>query len=199
MCSARGSASTRPRNSVSTRGGLRYTRHVVAPSTPYFTNPPPPPPQRSAIPRVIGILATTFSVLGALFMAVWTFGPLSDLSKHHLLEQMSNLVSWFYARAALSVVVFGLHLAGGILTIIYKFAGLRLLTLYAVLAILLVIADVILVLVLMPDHIEGRAGLTLDIRFSVTTMRIVFDALAIGWPVTVLALANTQRARAACT
>jgi hypothetical protein len=184
---------------VSTRGGLRYTRHVVAPSTPYFTNPPAPPPPRSAIPRVIGILATIFSVFGGLFMAVWTFGPLSDLSKHHLLEQMSNLVSWFYACAALSVVVFGLHLSGGIMAIVYKFTGLRLLTLYAVLAILLVIADVILVLVLMPDHIEGRAGLTLDIRFSVTTMRIVFDALALPWPVVVLALANNPRARAACT
>jgi hypothetical protein len=182
---------------VSLRGGLRYTRHVVAPT--YFTNPPEPPPQRSAIPRVIGILATIFAGLGALFMAVWTFGPLSDLSKHHLLDQMPNLVSWFYACAALSVVVFGLHLSGGIMAMVYKFTGLRLLTLYAVLAILLVIADAILVIVLMPGHIEGRAGLTEDIRFSVTIMRIVFDGLALGWPIVVLALANSQRARAACT
>jgi len=199
MCSAHASASTRPRNSVSTRGGLRYTRNVVAPSTPYFTNPPPPPPTRSAIPRVIGILATIFSVLGALFMGVWTFGPLSDLSNHHLLEQMSNLVTWFYACAVLSLVVFGLHLSGGIMAIVYKFTGLRLLTLYGVLAILLVVADAILVIALMPDHIEGRAGLTADIRFSVTIMRVVFDGLALPWPIVVLALANSPRARAACT
>src|SRR5262249_26791833 len=103
------------------------------------------------------------------------------------------------ACAALSLVVFGLHISGGIMAIIYKFTGLRLLNLYAVLAILLVIADVILVIVLMPDRIDGRAGLTADIRFSVTIMRIVFDGLALPWPIVVLALANSPRARAACT
>jgi hypothetical protein len=183
---------------MSSRGGVRYTGDVVS-RQPYFTNPPSQPPVRSAIPRVIGILATVFAVVGALFMAVWTFGPLSDLSGHHLLDKMSGMVSWFYACAALSVVVFGLHLAGGIFAIVYRFTGLRLLTLYGVLAILLVIADAILVIVLMPDHIEGRAGLTSDIRFSVTIMRIVFDGLALPWPIVVLALANTPRARAACT
>jgi hypothetical protein len=169
---------------------------VVAPSTPYFTNPPPSPPTRSAIPRVIGILATCFACVGALLMAVWTTGPISDLSKHHLLEQLSGLVSWYYACAALSVVVFGLHLAGGILTIIYKFIGLRLLNLYAVFAILIALTDIVLVFAVMPDD---RAGLTSDIRFSVTYLRVFFDGMAIMWPILVLALANTRAARAACT
>ena len=130
---------------------------------------------------------------------MWTFGPISDVSKHHLMEQMSSMVSWFYACAALSVVVFGLHLAGGIMTMIYRFTGLRLLNLYAVFAILIALTDLVLVFALFPDHIDGRAGLASDIKGSVTYMRVWFDVLALAWPIVVLALANTRRARAACT
>jgi len=151
------------------------------------------------IPRVVGILAIIFAAFGAAGILIWTIGPISDIDKHHLREPMAGMLSWFYACAALSIVIFGLHLAGGIMATIYKFTGLRLLTLYGVLGILVAIADLVLVFALMPDHVEGRAGLTADIRFSVSYMRAFFDGLALVWPVIVLALVNTRGARAACT
>ena len=152
----------------------------------------PPPAHRSAIPRVVGILALVFACLGIASSIVWTFGPLHDINRWGASERLAGIITWMYAWLAMSVVLFGAHLAGGILAIVYKPAGLRVLTGYAVGALALVVIDLVMMHGFMPrvpDH---------DIHGSVTMARTAFDALAAPWPVVVLALVNSRRAKAAC-
>ena len=155
--------------------------------------PPPPPPRRSAVPRVVGILALVFACLGIATSLIWTFGPLHDIDRWGEHERLGGIITWMYAWLAMSVVLFGVHLTGGILAIMYKPAGPRLLTGYAVGALALVVIDLVMMHGFVPRDFSGH-----DIRNSVTIARTVFDGLAAPWPVIVLALVNSRGARAAC-
>src|SRR5512138_2113831 len=132
---------------------------------------PQPPPRRSATPRVVGILALVFASIGIASSLIWTFGPLHDIDRWDEHERLAGIITWLYAWLAMSVVLFGVHLTGAILAIMYKPAGLRMLTGYAVGAITLVVIDLVLMHGFVPrsDH---------DIYSSVTIARTVFDGLA---------------------
>ena len=167
---------------------------------PYPYMPPMPMrPQRSGVPRVVGILAIIFACVGLIGSAIWHFGPLSDVKRWHYQDQLSSVVTWMWIWMGLSVVVFVLHLVGGILAVQYKRVGLRLLTVYAIAALVLALADVVLCNALYPggleDHGYGQNG---EMYFSVVTMRMVFSAMAAPWPVVALLLANGTRAKEAC-
>ena len=155
----------------------------------------PPGSGRSAIPKVVGILAIIFSVLGIGGSLLWSLGPMSDIRSWGYADDLSQLVLWMYVWLAISFVLFGVHLVGGILALQYKAGGLQMLGIYASSAIVLVVVDIILEFALAP-HLEGRhAG---DMRFSVTVMRLVFDGLALPWPIIVLSLIKSRRAKQAC-
>jgi hypothetical protein len=158
---------------------------------------PPMRPQRSAVPRVMGILAIIFAGLGLLGSIIWTFGPLSDLDDHSGVSALKPVTAWLWIWMGLSTVIFVVHLIGGILSVQYKRAGLKVMTVYGIGAIALAILDCVVVMAVMPSEYKGGGGAD-DLWFSVVTMHIVFEVMALPWPIIALALANGAKAKEAC-
>jgi hypothetical protein len=155
---------------------------------PQFT--PLATPPRSMIPRVIGILAIIFSMFGMGASLLWSYGTLHDVHRFALEGRLGFVTSWLYLWAVLSGILFLVHLGGGILACMNKLSGLRLLTGYAVGALVLLVID----MVILNGFVTGKRSFE-----SITAPRIVFSALAAPWPIVVLALVNGRRARAACS
>jgi hypothetical protein len=166
------------------------------PGPPYPAYPPyayyPRPPQRSAIPRVVGILAIVFASIGVLSSAVFTLGPLSDLADWRLLDELSGVVTWLWVWLGLSVALFVLHLVAGILACGYRPSAPRLINAYGVLAIALAVADAVALGVLVPGDAFA------ELRESVLHTHYFFEAVAVSWPIVAMALINSARSRAAC-
>jgi hypothetical protein len=155
--------------------------------TPYTT------PARSAIPRAIGIMAIVFAVLGFAASVLFTWGPLEDIGRGgaaRLGKHSGMVITWIYVWGAISLVLFLVHLIGGVYAIAYKPIGLKLLTAYAVGALVLVAID----LVVMLGFVSGRRSIE-----SVQFPRLLFAVFATPWPIIVLALVNNRRAKASCT
>lgn len=162
--------------------------------TPY---PPytPPPPRRSAIPKVIGIVAIVFAPIGLGLSALFLFGPLSDMSRWDHAHRWGAETAWLYGWGVLSLFLFGLHLTAGILSVRCAPSAPRIVLMYAIGAIALAVIDVPLLFALAP-HANG--GRDLDIRESVIYPRLVFDVLALVWPTIALPLMMSRGAKAAC-
>jgi hypothetical protein len=160
----------------------------------------PRPPQRSAIPKVVGILAIVFACFGALFALVIHFGPLSDLNRWGVSRQAPALVNWMWGSLALSAGVFALHMIGGITALMYRPVAPRLVTAYAILAILLAISDIVLSTMLVPANLRFDTYSYLSVAQVKESMmvRAVIEGLCIPWPVVALALMNTRGAKHAC-
>jgi len=153
-------------------------------------------PSRSAIPKVLGVLAIVFSCVGLLGSAIWCFGPLSDLELNRD-SDLGAIKTWLLVWMALSLGVFVIELVGGILAVQYKRSGLTALTYYAIAALALIVVDVILTNVLIPSHYQRQGGDD-GVWFSVRTMHLVFSFMAAPWPIVALALSRNARARDAC-
>lgn len=159
-------------------------------------HPPQPPsytpysPGRSSAPRVIGILAIIFSCIGLGASMMVTWGPMHDISRWHAATKLGNVMAWLYIFAAASVVIFLLQLVGGILACTYKQFGLRLLTAYAVTALVVIVLD----LLILNGFVSGSR-----MRDSLTMPRSIYAVLCLAWPIVVLALVNTRRSKEACT
>jgi hypothetical protein len=151
------------------------------------------PPPRSAIPRVVGIIGIVLSVIGLLSSGVFGFGPLSDIRRWGSQADLSTVTTWLYGWMALSLVIFALHFVGSILAIMYKPTGSKLLTSYAVSAMVLIVIDMVMC------HGFVTRGHDFDIYGSVTISHTVYSGIAFPWPVVVLALINSKRAREACS
>ena len=151
---------------------------------------PPPAPRRSAVPKVVGIIALVFSWVGLGGSVLFTFGPLHDLQRHSSDESFGFALTWVYLWAAASFVIFILHLVGAILALLYRTIGLRLLTAYAVAALMLVLLDMVILYGFMPGGYWVRTSLTFP--------RTLFALLAAPWPIIVLVLVNLQRSKQAC-
>jgi hypothetical protein len=95
--------------------------------------------------------------------------------------------------------VFALHLVGGITACSYKRAGPRLVTAYAVLALLLAVSDIILSSMLIPQtlHFENSYVTMHSVRESMM-VRTFIEVMCVPWPVVALILMNTRGAKAAC-
>jgi hypothetical protein len=160
----------------------------------------PPRPQRSVIPRVVGILAIVFSCIGALTALVIHFGPLADLERWEVTRQASSLVSWMWGSLALAGAVFVLHLVAGIAAVSYRPWAPRLISAYAILALLLAVTDLVLSVALVPDHLDFGMHYASVASVKESMMaRSVFEGLAIPWPIVALVLMNLAGARKACT
>src|SRR5438045_1883522 len=120
---------------------------------------PQPLPARSAVPRVVGILAIIFSVIGMSSSALFTWGPLEDLHRSHD-PDTDFAIMWTYLWGGLSAVIFLLHLIGGVFAVGYRKIGLRLLTAYAVAAIVLVLVDLFILYIINPTGHRIKNNLT---------------------------------------
>ena len=149
---------------------------------------------RSAIPKVIGILAICFASVGALGSGIWTFGPLEDLTRWDHDHVWGAMQTWLLVWGGLSVAVFALHLVSGIMSLLYRPSAPRLVTIYAIAALALLVVDLILVNVLAPSGGARHSA----IADSVCAMHMVYCGLAFPWPVVAVILMNTKGAKRAC-
>lgn len=164
--------------------------------------PRPPPPaaiaqylaRRSSIPRVVGILAIIFASIGLCSAVLWVFGPLDDLSRWNTTHQWSAVRSWLLVWGGLSVVVFVLHLVAGIFAVMYRPSAPRLVTWYAIAALLLAALDALLVATLAPSSGPHHMALW----DSVSLPHLIHSALAAPWPIVAGLLMNTTGAKRAC-
>jgi hypothetical protein len=148
---------------------------------------------RSAIPRVVGILALVFAPLGMLFSLGWVAGPLDDLSRLDDVGAWSGFRAWLILWGLLSFGVFAVHLTAGILATMYKRGAPRWMTIYGISAIGLCIGDAILVGALAPSGGPHHSALV-DSVYA----HWVFSVLAVPWPVLALVLMNLRGAKDAC-
>jgi hypothetical protein len=146
---------------------------------------------RSAIPRVIGVMAIVFACIGFALALLFGLAQLRNTSRWDDADEFSALLTWYEIWLGTSIVLFALHLFGGVFSCMYRKLGLRLLTAYGIGAVALVIIDLVS-LHYMPDmRRHDRHGLGI-------LMRGLFDIIALPWPIVVLALVNLRRSRMAC-
>ena len=150
--------------------------------------------RRSSIPRVVGTLALIFACIGLCSAALWVFGPLDDLSEWSRATGWSSVRAWLLVWGGLSVGVFALHLVAGIFAVMYRPHAPRLVTWYAIAALLLAALDAILVVTLAPSGGPHHAALW----ESLCLMHLVYSGLAAPWPIVAVLLMNTTGAKRAC-
>lgn len=159
------------------------------PPAPYA---PRPGMDRSSIPKVVGILAIIFSVIGLLGALVQTFGIYGQLDEKHIPSSaLGSFATWNIINMVLAAGVFGIHLAAGILSVRYSPRAPKFITIYGIFALALLVANIALTAALFPDLVS----LTLD---NPEYARYGLEVLALPWPIVALALMNTRRARQAC-
>ncbi len=167
---------------------------------PYMA-PRPTGPPRSAIPRVIGVLAIVFSCFGLIGSAIWALGPLSDLDRLEHWAGVTGLgpiTAWLWIWFGLSILIFLLHLIAGILAVQYKRSGLTLMAIYGIGAIVLGVADLVLVYLLIPERYHRNSQNVDDVWFTAGVMHIIFEVMALPWPIIAFFLARSAKARKAC-
>lgn len=155
------------------------------------------PTPRSAIPRTVGILAIVFASLGLLVAAT----PLGMLEDIEVFTQtggvLDQYLTWITINAILSLLLFGLHLAGGILSLRYSARAPKWMTLYGVLAIVLIVVNVVVSVITFPEGPSSSRVCAVGFDELVGS-RLALDAVALPWPIVVLSLMNTQRAKQSC-
>ena len=89
------------------------------------------------------------------------------------------------------MLLFTLHLIGGIFSCMYRKLGLRLLTAYGIGAVILVVIDFALLWYLPSSPRHDRHGFGILIRG-------LSDIVAAPWPVVVLVVVNLRRTQMSC-
>jgi len=151
-------------------------------------------PTRSAMPTVLNILTIVFSVFGLIGTAVLVLGPNDDMTRHQVTyAAMGDYTTWVCVSAIIALAVFAVHLTAGILGVRYSRRAPNLMTLYAILALVLAVVDIVLALMLSPFPFASA-------RFDdIIGPRIGLEVIAVPWPIVLLVLANLRRTREACT
>src|SRR2546425_389389 len=143
---------------------------------------------RSVIPKAVGILAIIFASLGAMSSAVFAWGPLTDMSRWADGHGWHTIRVWIYVWAFVSCGLFVLHLVAGAFAMMYRPSAPRLISIYAVLAIVLAVLDLVFVIAIAPTTSS-------HLHESVTISHIVYSAVALPWPIMALLLMNTAAAK----
>jgi hypothetical protein len=158
------------------------------PSMPAPLLKPINPATRSTSPKVVGILAIVFSVVG-LFYSVMESRAYRNIYKLGLEDSdLGNFGTWIPIYMAIAVLVFGLHLTGGIFSVRYSPRCIKWMNVYAVAALLLAAANITVTALTYPEVLKFTDG---------HTGRIVKDVVALSWPIVVLFLMNQRRTRLA--
>jgi hypothetical protein len=153
-------------------------------------------PRRSAIPRVVGILAIIFASFGLLGTLGITFGGEDDLKRLDVTRQLlGSFGTWVYVAGGLGVLLFAIHLTAGIQAVRYAPSAPRWMTIYGVFALVLLAADVGISMATFP---EGQGFLRRALYEHFVYPRIGLAVLALPWPIVALALINQRSARLSC-
>lgn len=153
-------------------------------------------PPRSAIPKVIGILAIIFCVFGLLgALAMWV-GPEDDMRRLDVTkESLGGFGTWMSVSFVFSLALFAVHLTAGIQAVRYAPSAPRWMLIYGVVAIVLVVADIFVSLAAFPD---GAGHERRMLREELVMPRIGLAVFALPWPIIALILMNVRPARVSC-
>jgi hypothetical protein len=156
-------------------------------------------PQRSAIPKVIGILMIIFASIGLL-------GGLLGLAgggNADLFRGVPEYKTWRTVELLLTVVglgIAGLELYAGVRALGYKSNAVRLAKTYAIIAMTVVIVNVILVFAwAKPMLVKAMGDLGPQVSAIFGVVMIVISIFGLAWPTIVLILMTRPAAKAACT
>ena len=168
--------------------------HDRLPGRPAFAGQIPLHPARSAIPKVIGVLAIVFASIGI----VVALAPIAvideDLAKHGLSHaDLGSFGTWMIVSLAISLAISGLHLAAGIVSLNYGRLAPLLMTIYAAVALVFIGVDMVVSVRLFSPGIGSAA---FD---DLVGARIGLGILAAPWPIVALVLMNLRSARHSCT
>src|SRR6478609_4572079 len=94
---------------------------------------------RSAIPRVIGILALVFAPMGIFFSLTWVLGSIYNHRSEDL-TAWQPLLTWLWVTVGLTVLVFAAHVVAGITAVMYKPSAPRWMTIYGIVALVVAAA-----------------------------------------------------------
>jgi hypothetical protein len=143
---------------------------------------------RSAIPRVVGIIAMVIAPIGALWS--WTAWSRSQrMASWDDADRLADTITYLEIYFVVSVALFLAHVLGGAFACAYRRLGRYLLTGYAIGALLLIVVDLYMMYAL-PG--EGRQH---DRHGWGGLVRMAASVIALPWPIVVLALINVRRAR----
>jgi hypothetical protein len=156
-----------------------------------------PDRRRSAIPKVIGILAIVFASLGILGSLATALGVEDEMMTAYGVtrEDLGAFGTWMLVYLALAAVVFGVHLTAGIQSVRYTASAPRWMTLYGILAIALIVTDIIVSMATFPD---GAGFVRRALYEDLVYPRFGLAVLALPWPIIALVLMNQPLARLAC-
>jgi hypothetical protein len=154
-------------------------------------------PQRSAIPKVMGILMIVFAGIGLL-------GTVVDLVREPSFDRIpAKVVEEFRTFSQISqltgLVVSLVHLVAGILCVMYRRVGRLLANVYGVLATIRVIVVMTLLYGwLAPIFDRLPLGVGETAKSYIFAAIVVASVLSLAWPVLIFVLMNVKGARAAC-
>ncbi|MBA2544479.1 MAG: hypothetical protein H0V17_32855 [Deltaproteobacteria bacterium] len=160
----------------------------------------PNQPQRSAIPKVIGILMIIFASLGLLGSLI---GLAGGGGNQELFRGIPEYKTWRTIELLLNVIglAYGaLHLYAGVRCVGYKANAPALAKTYAIVAMGVVLVNAILVFAWIKplmDKALGEFGSGAGTMFG--GIMIFATLLGLAWPTIVLILMTRPAAKAACT
>lgn len=160
------------------------------------------PPQRSAIPKVIGILMIifgSFGILSGLINMAGGFGNdaiLRGLPEYQTLKSL-NLV---LGLVSLGQGVFQLY--AGIRCVGYKANAPTLAKAYAILGMVIVVVNIVITMVIISPMMErafaGLGGSMKGMGSAIGGFTMILSLLGFAWPIVILALMSKQTAKDAC-
>lgn len=158
----------------------------------------PHQPQRSAIPKVIGILMIIFASLGLLGSLIGLAGG----GNREMFRAIPELKTWATIELLLNVIglAYGaFHLYAGVRCLGYKSNAPKLAVVYGVVAIAMVLINLILVFAWVKPALDGMMG-DLGPGFgAIFGVAMIFGSLiGIAWPTIVMILMTRPSAKAAC-
>jgi hypothetical protein len=145
---------------------------------------------RSAIPRVVGILAIIFAPIGMLWSyAAWSRAE--NMSNYLDTDRVAGTIQYLRIYFFISIALFLAHFVGGVLACMYRKLGRSLLTGYAIGALLLLVVNIYMEFML-PG--EGRSH---DRHGWGALFRMAGNLVSLPWPIVVVVLINTTRSKLA--
>lgn len=158
----------------------------------------PPPPQRSAIPKVIGILMIIFGSLGLIGSLLGLAG--GGFGQDELMRQVPEMKKLSTLNTVTSLL--GLGMAGfqffvGLRCLGYKRNAPMLAKAYGILALVNVVVGMVIAFAVINPILEKAPAMRALGGFT-SVITVVASIFGIAWALVILVLMSKQSAKAAC-
>ena len=168
--------------------------------------PPPqygytPPVQRSAIPKVIGILMIIFGSIGLLGGVIGLAGSGMNNAMFRDVPELSTYRTVEMLLSVVGLTMAGFQLYAGVRAVGYKANAPGIAKAYAIAAIVIVIASLVInmaVLAPMMARAMDAAGMH-GMGGFIGGFTLIISLFGLAWPIIVLTLMTRPTAKAACT